>query len=280
MDTVFEVPINVAVASVKGSSHQQTGSPNQDAFAYHVSKDLFVVAVADGLGSKPHSDTGARRAASLAVMLVAEYLIADRSSLLQLSRLETLKLRLLNTWRVSLGDQHEAYASTLLFVACTPTRCIIGQLGDGLILVVPKDNVMGTMPFHKTEADFSNFTDSLSDTRAAYRFKIREIESPTEDMFTGFLLMTDGVSGDMKDCGAFTSGILSRLDQEGRKHWSATLESLLAAWPVPANGDDKTLLLVTFGNREKVHSISQGESLIERGSPEEQIAHTPDSFGR
>lgn len=49
-------------ASVQGTSHVRSGLPCQDAFAYQVSGQGVLLAVADGLGSAPRAEQGAKLA--------------------------------------------------------------------------------------------------------------------------------------------------------------------------------------------------------------------------
>ena len=55
------------VASVAGVRHRLAGRPVQDSFAWAAEGDRLAVAVADGLGGVPDSDTTAARAALAAV---------------------------------------------------------------------------------------------------------------------------------------------------------------------------------------------------------------------
>jgi serine/threonine protein phosphatase PrpC len=57
----------VRAASVAGVRHRLAGTRVQDSFAWGAEGDLLVVAVADGLGGVPGSDTTAARAAPAAV---------------------------------------------------------------------------------------------------------------------------------------------------------------------------------------------------------------------
>jgi serine/threonine protein phosphatase PrpC len=57
----------VRVASVSGVRHRLAGRPVQDSFAWAAEGDRLAVAVADGLGGVPDSDTTAARAALAAV---------------------------------------------------------------------------------------------------------------------------------------------------------------------------------------------------------------------
>lgn len=66
--------LEVRAASVIGASHrcQEPAGPRQDAYALRRSQDgqFLIVAVADGVGSSPHSDIGARVAVAAAARLL------------------------------------------------------------------------------------------------------------------------------------------------------------------------------------------------------------------
>jgi serine/threonine protein phosphatase PrpC len=57
----------VRAASVAGVRHRLSGQPGQDSYAWALAGDRLAVAVADGLGGVPDSDTTAARAAAAAV---------------------------------------------------------------------------------------------------------------------------------------------------------------------------------------------------------------------
>src|SRR5690554_2547306 len=52
-------------ASVRGPAHSQEGTPNQDALCVSGCRGGWVIAVADGLGSRPLSHLGSRKAVQL-----------------------------------------------------------------------------------------------------------------------------------------------------------------------------------------------------------------------
>ena len=54
-------------ASVKGRRHEQSGQPCQDAFAIAGEGERWGIAVADGVGSASHAETGAFIAVNKAV---------------------------------------------------------------------------------------------------------------------------------------------------------------------------------------------------------------------
>ncbi len=60
LDSVFVGGFHVAAGSLVGTAHLVSGSPCQDAYDFAVSPGgRLVVAIADGLGSRPHSQVGA-----------------------------------------------------------------------------------------------------------------------------------------------------------------------------------------------------------------------------
>ena len=61
-----ESPWRIHGLSVEGYRHRRTGTPCQDACTYTASASVSVLAVADGAGSRPHSDQGALHAVELA----------------------------------------------------------------------------------------------------------------------------------------------------------------------------------------------------------------------
>ncbi len=61
LDSVFVGGFHVAAGSLVGTAHLVSGSPCQDAYDFAVSPGgRLIVAIADGLGSRPHSQVGAR----------------------------------------------------------------------------------------------------------------------------------------------------------------------------------------------------------------------------
>jgi hypothetical protein len=68
------MPWKIVAASARGSSHEASGQPCQDAHAYRAGEDWFVGVVCDGAGSARHSDRGARHVADTVVRWLAWFL--------------------------------------------------------------------------------------------------------------------------------------------------------------------------------------------------------------
>lgn len=241
----FNMPVCSGVASVTGNGHKKGELPNQDAYSIFVSHNVVAVAVADGLGSKKASHEGARWAAYLGVQYTTDYLLTQPSSPVDRG-LNQLKFSILQSWRARFGESYSDYDTTLAFVAFTPTRCIRGQLGDGLILSLCND---GSTPqaFIEPEKEFQNITSSLSYRNALNCFRLEETVAPIQDEIGAFFLMTDGIADDIEDRQVFSESLL-RLLADSDQHWNVALETPLLKWPTPGHQDDKTLAVIALNH--------------------------------
>jgi serine/threonine protein phosphatase PrpC len=63
--------LEIRAATIRGLGHRAYGEPRQDAYAFDAGDGWFVAAVADGLGSLPHSQLASKTAANVLVALTA-----------------------------------------------------------------------------------------------------------------------------------------------------------------------------------------------------------------
>ncbi len=120
-------------ARVAGESHARTGTPCQDAFAWRaIEAGNVVLAVADGLGSAPRSDEGAREAVEAAVEAavagasLADAVAAARAALEGLSPESALR----------------SFACTLIVVAWQDGTARAAHIGDGSAVVRTPDGLV------------------------------------------------------------------------------------------------------------------------------------------
>jgi hypothetical protein len=131
-----------AAASARGSSHEKTGLPCQDAHRVErLGADLLVAAVADGAGSAAHAEVGAATAVAAALDSIRGRL----ESFASCADDEVFKAALLE----SIGDARSAvereaeeraqaareFASTLILVVATPDFVAAAQVGDGGVVL-------------------------------------------------------------------------------------------------------------------------------------------------
>jgi serine/threonine protein phosphatase PrpC len=129
-------------ASVRGSSHEKTDKPCQDAhYLERPSPDILVAAVADGAGSASFAEIGATIAARTAVKSLCERITAPEVTDIVESIREAL-IKAIEDSRFAVGaeatlrgvDEREL-ASTLLLAIAKPSFLAAVQIGDGGIVV-------------------------------------------------------------------------------------------------------------------------------------------------
>jgi len=224
-----------SAATVIGPSHREGCEPNQDAVLLRGHRGGWFLAVADGLGSRQLSHVGSR----LAVITAYRTL---RNGLFERSPRDAIQ-GFYRDWLNTLsGKAPGLMATTLLVASCNVDgRCVIAQLGDGLVLYRSR-GVFGAVSDRR--AGFANETAALGVTKAfsAWRFADVELVEPGD----GVLLMTDGLADDLKP--ERLEGFACKLSREtskrsrrGGKRW---LEQQLAAWPTAMHADDKTIGMI------------------------------------
>ena len=135
-------PWHVVAASARGTSHEKTGQPCQDAHRWAIlSEDVLAVAVADGAGSAALGEVGAAIAAQTAIDTLRRQAArpawpasaADWHILLT----ETLKAA-----RAAVAAEAQAravstrdLATTLILLVATSTLVAAAQIGDGATVV-------------------------------------------------------------------------------------------------------------------------------------------------
>lgn len=130
-------------ASIRGSSHEDSGAPCQDASGFSVIHDpqgnRLVIAVADGAGSSARSDEGAKTAVHAAMEAISK-----RSSLGHLSCVvsgESAVREAVAEARQALEDLANSpadlgdFACTLLVVVAGPAWWASAHIGDGGVVV-------------------------------------------------------------------------------------------------------------------------------------------------
>jgi serine/threonine protein phosphatase PrpC len=266
---------------VRGSSHQRSGLPNQDAVEYASSPKsdapVTVLAVSDGHGGGRHfrSQVGSTLAVHVAVKTVQDYLAGLAGANCDLPRLSQ---EIVDAWvaavtsdlahnpfsEAELGALVEAegerskdsvverpelaYGATLLVAAVTDERMIYLQLGDGDILTVAADGTT-SRPIAEDERLVGNQTTSLCQPEAWREF--RTTETAASAGLAGLpalvLLSTDGYVNSFRSQEDFLQigqDYLQILREQGSEVLSDELPKILAEATQQGSGDDITLGLL------------------------------------
>lgn len=222
-------------ASVAGPGHLRDGLPNQDAWAHAALGSGRVVVVADGLGSKPNAAVGSAAACDAvaeAVRIWLRHQGASRDVLLGLIHL---------LWRVRVEPlSPDSAATTCLFAFMRADGSgLLGQLGDGLVLVLRDGRVR---PHQPRDDDFTNRTRGLGVTRQLAAWNVGVLEPGTRTV----ILCTDGVSDDLLESkhlefAEWMNDEIASLPPGPR--WRRLAQEL-RHWPTPHHIDDKTIAVL------------------------------------
>lgn len=181
----------IAGASIIGSSHVKDGTPCQD-FIYSLTRgEVICIALADGAGSYKYSETGAE----IACTAIANYLTLEFDRFFSMPSLE-IKRFIIHGIRTRLGRKASTLettkselSSTLLFVAISGDKFLIGHLGDGVICgEINGDIVLLSAP---ENGEFANTTYFVTSKNYETHFRIYK---GNVSEFSSFVLMSDGAA--------------------------------------------------------------------------------------
>ncbi len=225
--------IRVAGATATGPYHVRARQPNQDAVLAHGWRGGCLLAVSDGLGSRPRSQIGSRAAVRAARAVVRNSPEPD---------LVTLAERIRQAWEAGIAPYAPAEVACTLLVAAVDAQGngFAAQLGDGLALWHDGEHLH---VISQPKPDFSNETSGLGISRSTSDWTFAAISLAKPD--SGIVLMSDGVADDLQpDSLANTIALLrQRLAQRSRRAQQRWLLRQFAGWPAHAGDDDKSMAM-------------------------------------
>ena len=217
-------------ASSIGKSHVAGRIPNQDHFVIKRNKYGIVMSVCDGVGSNRYSQYGSK-AACKAVEKTFKLYYKRKINKEQIGqRVEFYYKKNLN--RI----YREAAGTTCLFAFIYDSEIIIGQAGDGLILIKLDDKMI---VFQDKTDDFINEVNPLNCKIKYTGWKIKNLRfNPLSNNVVAILLCTDGISEDvMPEKREVFFDYFLNLSRSGQ----TDLQKKLDNWDAPGSIDDKTV---------------------------------------
>lgn len=209
---VSKIGCQTYFARKKGKGHIESGKVCQDyCLVENLNDDVLVIAVADGHGGEAYdkSDIGAKIACETVVNSVKIILQSKSPSVLDNTWVEALKKKnfkskYINLWKsevlkdyksnsenereISEANIIKKYGTTILFAIVTSSYYVLGQLGDGAILMFNNDGQCQLFKRHAVKTDSQ--TSSLASGRAEYAFMIDFFR---RELFGNILISTDGI---------------------------------------------------------------------------------------
>jgi len=196
-DLILQLPlVHFCAGRVIGRGHERDGLPCQDFVVARHEGNVVSVALADGAGSKSHSEFGAKAAVTSVMRLITH----DFSSLYDLAQADAKRVadHILEAVlkKIETVAQHhkvaiDQLASTLLFVALHNGKYLAGHIGDGVIV---RKNQEGAFLFSEPDnGEYSNSTYFITDQHASLHFRIYSGQMQTSGS-DGFMVMSDGAA--------------------------------------------------------------------------------------
>lgn len=278
-----------------GASHQKKCQPCEDAFALWSGSagavPCIAVAVADGHGDPRHDQS--RIGAGFAVRSAVEELVAFHhvylqdipSHILRSEFRRDFPRRVSRRWRESVtedfvrrglagtGSEETAadiasrYGSTLIAASIIADTILIGQIGDGDIVLVRPDGTVES-PILGDNSLMGSETWSLSSRDAHLLWR-----TATLDRGEGGVLIaaTDGISDSFDgsegpEFTKFIQSIVARIRQYGVENVAGAMSGWLDRYSRLASGDDMTLVFVLISPEASVSGTQKS------GSDEDPLA--------
>lgn len=223
-----------------GPLHNSLNLPNQDAYHLKLENDPVLIAVSDGLGSKPLSHLGAQ-AVNRAVKKLAQYSVNEVI-------FEPIRLieKFHSYWLEELCDVDiDQCRCTALFAIVFGEQVFIAQLGDGDCCIISSnpDESGQQVSFLADKDDdlFSNQTHSLGNKLDIGQWQYCFV--PTVELEACFLA-TDGIADDLALAHRtrFYVELLNQYRQFTDDEVRADVRNWISQWPVAGHSDDKTIV--------------------------------------
>lgn len=182
----------VAAASVQGAAHLRAGVPCQDAHRWSALPDgRLVAAVADGAGSAPHAEAGARAAADAVVRSVRDALAAEPHAdpAAVLERAFRAALDAVEAEAEGRGVDPSGLATTLAAAVAGPERVVAAQVGDGAVVVRGRDGTLHVAGAAAPRGEYLNETVFLTSPGALESLRAGALEIAPSHL----ALLTDGL---------------------------------------------------------------------------------------
>lgn len=214
-----------------GVSLKGNHAMNQDSFYVQKVRGGYVLAVSDGLGSRPHSQAGSAALCQAAYRVAEEFACNISDDEIFLSKIHERWLKILSENNLSANECN----ATALIALVGAENIWAFRLGDGFICIATDNQVISM--FDAKDEDFINATECLRESFDFSKWERRHAECKN---FLGIVAATDGVTFKL-DKKIFTDF----MNDFCENYFSLELVKILAdleTWlPTLFGSDDKTL---------------------------------------
>ncbi|MGQ0624150.1 MAG: protein phosphatase 2C domain-containing protein [Sporichthyaceae bacterium] len=257
--------------SVRGSSHEVSGKPNQDSWAVSAPGEIAAGVVADGHGSErsARSDHGSRVAADLALSALesAAHAAPEPAALEHFLRTEsgpwivsewrsrvlahasehpftTTELAAIGTPTPAEWETLRAYGCTLVGMCATPLALGLLQLGDGDIVAVTTGRT-SLLPMPEDPSSVAQFTSSLCQDEPLRALRVAAIDLARTPIALAFA-STDGFGTAYADTNWWQE-VGPQMAERAAAVEPEAFAQKVTAWltePARVAGDDATMVVL------------------------------------
>lgn len=218
--------------SVIGQKHVERDLDNQDIIMTGIlSDEIGFMALADGVSSASNSKLGAMKATEVIRDLCLEFFENDSVN----QNLDELKVEIVRNWKRKINEGWNECATTLNFLIYFKGEIIVGQIGDGLIVLEFDDQYR---IYAETEDFYSTETEALGEQVRRSALSLERVEFT--DGFSAYM-MSDGIGKEVAEESRIELG--NYLNKMLDNDFGETKEELIA-WVDSLNnknGDDKSI---------------------------------------
>lgn len=263
-----------------GAAHIRSSRPCEDAFAIYSGSSgaipCIAIAIADGHGDSRHDQSGT--GASLAVQTAVDELTTFHRmhvhtvppTILRSEFKADYPRRVTRRWREYVQtdasyreitgletDTYLRYGSTLISALIVADTILIGQIGDGdVVLVRPDGTVDCPIPSETCLVGKETYSLSSRDAHLLWR-------TATLDRGNGGVLIaaTDGVSDSFDNSAGeefltFVKSLVERVKEFGIESVAGSMKEWLDRYSELASGDDMTIVFVSINPDENIPLLS------------------------
>jgi serine/threonine protein phosphatase PrpC len=241
-------PFWVSAASVAGRRHGWSGQTRQDSYAVELSRDgaAVVLVVADGLGSRPLSQLGARHLTrSIAGAVAAADLtgLAETGEEVLLAGIERAQQELADVWGPAYGIKDSRVLACTIAVVVLPTArsagpVLVARVGDATVLSATNaTDEPFTGIFATGEGPVNVVSASIPSAAVRQEVEIRRLDPAGVGKL---VLCTDGLADDVYESPGIRSWLARRWAHPCTERWM--LETL--SYARVGSQDDRTAVVV------------------------------------
>lgn len=229
--------ISAVTYSSIGQNHIDKNIENQDSIEFNrLDDDTWYMVVADGVSSASNAKVGSLAA----VRCVKEITERIKYGALETQNVDQVRKEYFKQWKNSFTEQWDTYATTVNFVVEFNNKLLVGQIGDGLIVI---NTDQDTLVFCEEEEFYSTETYALGELVRKSTFRIKQL---SYEKYISLYMVTDGIGKELAeesriDLCHYMKQLVNKSENEIMKElesWIHTLDK--------KNGDDKSIGILTW----------------------------------